>query len=271
MRNVQNNTALTVTKIHGLTFTVFYIIEQVLSEFVYPYLSDKVSKLLSVFLSAVFAAILYAALYIIIKSIYDKILTIKDKKLNIEGTWYHVHIPHYLGKEDYSQERISAGVTDVSREFSDFTFVGNNDKFYMLNGKLVSKSENSTHWYTKATKLSDDNDFDIIEVYEAKTKGTPLKSITSCPYCKRDFEHPVEIQEAEKFRHGVHKIDIIVNDGKCTQMRAEYSDCWPSLKNGELLFYRTEEERNERIRLFFEEAKNLSQLSDEKERIKVIQ
>ncbi len=258
MKDVHNNTAIIVSEIHGITFTVFFIIEKVLGEFVYPYLLRYLSKLLVIFISAVIAAVLYTALYFVIRKIYDLILVTRNKKLKIEGTWYHVHIPHYLGKEDYSQEKISAGITTVSRVFTDFTFVGNNEKFYILNGKLVSKSENATHWYTKATKLSDDNDFDIIEIYEASTKGNPVKRIRACPYCKKEFDKPVEIQEAERFRHGIHKIDIVETGGVCTRMNAEYSDCWPSLKNGELLFYRTKEERDERIRLFFEEAEKMN-------------
>ena len=165
-----------------------------------------------------------------------------------------MHIPHYLGKEDYSQEKLSAGTTTISRDMKDFTFVGNNEKYYMLNGKLVSKNENSTHWYTKATKLSDENDFDLIEIYEAKTKGTPIKTFDACPYCKTQFASPVQIQEAERFRHGIHKFDIVETNGKCVQIKGEYSDCWPSLKNGELILYRSEKERDERIKLFFEEA-----------------
>ena len=37
-------------------------------------------------------------------------------------------------------------------------------------------------------------------------------------------------------------------------MRAEYSDCYPSFKSGTLLFYRTEAERDERVKQFFLDA-----------------
>ena len=76
----------------------------------------------------------------------------------------------------------------------------------------------------------------------------------SCPCCYSEFETPIEIQEAEKFRHGIHKIDIITEDNKVVSMRGEYIDCWPSLKHGEILFFKTEEERDACIKEFFETA-----------------
>lgn len=259
MKKIQNSTALTLGVIHGTAFSVFFVVEKILNEIFYPFLEQSTSKLVMISISAVVALVLYGVVYFIVKKIYDILLLRNEPKLNIEGEWFHVHIPHYLGKEDYSQERLSVGTTTVSRELKDFTFVGNNQKCYMLNGEMVMKTENSTHWYTKATKLSDENDFDLIEIYEAKTRGEAIRKITSCPYCKRDFAEPVEIQEAEKFRHGIHKIDIIEQSGIVTGMIAEYSDCWPSLKNGELLFYRTRKERDDRIKLFFAEAEKAKQ------------
>ncbi|MBQ8685939.1 MAG: hypothetical protein IJ514_07195 [Clostridia bacterium] len=253
MKNVNNTSASTLSKIHGIAFTVFFIIEQILSELVYPYLETVISKPLYIAISAVVAAVLYSALFFVVRAVYDFMLTRKDKRLQIDGLWYHVHIPHYMGKEDYSQVRLSVGTTTVSRDLLDFTFVGNNERCYMTDGKLDIRSENATHWYTKATKLSDENDFDIIEIYEAQTRGNPTISVESCPCCRTKFETPVELSEAERFRHGIHKIDVKQENGK-TYLKGEYSDCWPSLKTGELFWYRTAEERDEKAREFFEAA-----------------
>lgn len=253
MKNINNTSVGAISKIHGLAFTIFFIIEQVLSEFLYPFLEENLHKALYLAISAVLAAFLYGFLFIVVKAIFDFSLRKKDTRMNIVGLWYHVHIPHHMGYEDYSQKRLSIGTTEISREFTDFTFVGNNIRCYYTDNKLDFRKENPTHWYTKATKLSDENDFDLIEIYEAKTKGNPTLTVESCPCCKTKFDSPVEITEAEKFRHGIHKFDII-NENGSTIIKGTYSDCWPSLKTGELFFYRTEEERDQRILEFFENA-----------------
>lgn len=255
MKKINNTSATTISAIHGLAFTVFFIVEQFLSELIYPYLETHIPKALYIAISAVVAAVLYSALFFLIRTIYDIRLVKKDRRLKIEGLWYHVHIPHYMGKEDYSQIRLSVGTTNISRELMDFTFVGNNERCYLNeDGSLLLKSENATHWYTKATKLSDENDFDIIEIYEAKTKGNPTINVEFCPCCKTKFDTPVEITEAERFRHGIHKLDIKEENG-VTYIKGEYSDCWPSLKTGEIFFFRTEKERDEKIYEFFNNAK----------------
>lgn len=254
MRKIRNTSAATMTAIHGLAFTVFYIVEQLLSELVYPYLEAHIPKALYIAISAVVAAVLYSGVFLLIRKTYDSVLVKKDNRLKIEGTWYHVHIPHLMGKEDYSQVRLSVGETTVSRELMDFTFVGDNERCYMQpDGTLLCKAENATHWYTKATKLSDENDFDIIEIYEAKTRGEPTISVEFCPCCHTKFDKPLRITEAQGFRHGIHKLDIKNENGRM-YMRGEYSDCWPSLKTGELFFFRTKEERDEKIYEFFENA-----------------
>lgn len=256
MKNLNNSTAGVISKIHGLTFTVFFIIEQLLSEFLYPFLQENTTKAVYIAISAIIAACLYGVLYIIVSFLFDLSLKRKDKRLYIEGQWYHVHIPHFMGKEDYTQKRLSVGTTTISRNLMDFTFVGNNIRCYYTDDKLDFKQENPTHWYTKATKLSDENDFDLIEIYEAKTQGNPVISVESCPCCRTKFNQPIEITEAEKFRHGIHKFDIKTENGK-TYIKGEYSDCWPSLKTGELYFYRTEQERDQRVREFLSKQKKI--------------
>ena len=254
MKDISNSTANAVTAIHGLTFTVFFILDSILNEFFYPFLQREVNKVVAIAISAIIAAVLYFLVLTIVKKIYDFVLCKKDLRLSIDGMWYHVHIPRHMGKEDYSYEQLSCGETRVSRNLYDFTFVGDNCKFSVRNGELIKREDNATHWYTKATKLSDENDFDIVEIYEAKTTSASTKKINSCPFCKSSFDEPIDIQVAEKFRHGIHKIDIITTNPNNIKMRAEYSDCYPSFKSGTLLFYRTEAERDERVKQFFLDA-----------------
>ncbi len=255
MKKIKNTSAITVSAIHGLAFTVFFVLEQFLSELVYPYLENHIPKALYIAISAVVAALLYSVTYTVIHKIYERFLIKNDTRLKIDGTWYHVHIPHYMGREDYTQVRLSVGKTTVSRDLMDFTFVGNNERCYQNeDGSLLLKTENATHWYTKATKLSDENDFDLIEIYEAKTMGNPTIEVEACPCCKTKFETPIEITEAERFRHGIHKINIVEDEGN-SYLKGEYSDCWPSLKTGEIYFYRTIKERDEKIYEFFNNAK----------------
>lgn len=254
MKQLKNASAEAQSAIHGIAFTIFFIIEQFLSEFLYPYLEARIAKILYIAISAVVAAGLYSSLFLIVKLLYDLIILKRNKRMQISGVWYHVHVPYCMGKEDYTQKRLSVGTTTISRNLMDFTFKGDNGQCYMQSdGSLSFKNENPTHWYTKATKLSDENDLDIIEVYEAKTKGDPTRRVDSCPCCKTKFDIPITLTEAERYRHGVHLLHVKSENGTM-MMQGEYSDCWPSLKTGEIFFYRTEEERNERIKLFFATA-----------------
>ncbi|MBO7345045.1 MAG: hypothetical protein J6U92_03800 [Clostridia bacterium] len=266
MKEIKNTTANALSAIHGITFTIFFIVDSVFNEFLYPFLESIMHKAIAIALTAIIAAVLYSIVFFIVKFVYDFMLKRKNEKLSIEGTWYHVHIPCCMGLEDYSYNQLSCGTTHVTRNLFDFTFVGDNCKFTVYDGEIVRKDQNATHWYTKATKLSDDNDFDIIQIYEARTAGTQQRELKECPFCKSHFEEPVVIQEAEKFRHGIHKISIITTDSKKTTMKAEYSDCYPSFKNGMLLFYRTEKERDDRVKEFFICAK----MQAEQEKNKII-
>ena len=253
MKKLTNHTAKALVAIHGIAFTVFYIIEKLLAEFFYPWMQQTLGKTWYVIITIVVAPFLYKFLAMIVQWVYDKRMVAKNKKLDISGTWYHVHIPHYMGSVDYSLGRLSVGTTTVSREFNDFTFAGDNRRCYWQDGKIVLGEENGTHWYTKASKLSDENDFDLIEIYEAKTRGTPMLTADKCPCCHTAFDKPIQIAEAENYRHGIHKLNIVTEGGK-TYLKGEYSDCWPSLKTGELYFFRTEEERDAVIADYFVKA-----------------
>lgn len=254
MKQLKNASAEAQSAIHGIAFTVFFIIEQLLSEFLYPYLETHIAKPLYLAISAVVAAVLYSGLFFTIRLLYNLIVLMKDKRMRIGGVWYHVHVPYCMGKEDYTQERLSIGTTTVSRVLKDFYFDGEN-KPQDIRSSGSSSADDSipgTRWHTKAI-MSDENDFDIIEVYEATTKGEPTRRVDSCPCCKTKFSTPITLTEAEKHRYGVHLLRIKVKDG-AMMMQGEYSDCWPSLKTGAIFFYRTKEERDERVQRFFAAA-----------------
>lgn len=258
MNKITNRSASAITKIHGITFTVFFIIDTVLNQFLYPFIEKELSSpFLRVFISAIIAAVLYSAVYFVVKIIYDFFLIKKEKKLAIAGRWYHVHIPHIFGKEDYSKLKLRAGVTDISRDTYDFTLVGNNYYYFEdEDGKMVEDHSDDTRWYTKAINLSGENDFDLIQIYEAKTKNNVKIKIKECPCCQTHFDEPREVQEAEKFRHGIHKFVIKTDEkGKPYMIDGEFSDCWPSLKNGDLLLYRKKEDRDARIEEFLRAAR----------------
>lgn len=260
MKKINNLTSNAVASVHTLTFTIFFIIDAVLNEVLYPFLEKELSSdALRIFITAVIAAFLYSALYVVIKKIYDFVKIKSQKKFDISGKWYHVHIPNEFGKVDYSKDKLRAGEVLISRDMYDFTFVGDNFYYYLdKNGTLVPDHSDDTRWYTKSSKLSDENDFDIIEIYEAQTKNVAVKTLKECPCCRTRFDTPKTITEAEKFRHGIHKYDLIIDEnGACKEIRGEFSDCWPSLKCGEIILYRDPKFRDERIIEYFKNKDNI--------------
>ena len=257
MKQINNHTANAVAKIHGTTISVFLIANMFVSSFlegkIFTQLQQSISPAWLTLIGAVIDATLYTGVYWLVKWIFDLVLVKKNRKLDVAGRWYHVHVPRFLGELDYSATRLSAGYTDISRELYDFTFNGHNKHFKYINGEVVSVNDYSTHWYTKATKFADINEFDIIEIYEADSKGSSKKDLEVCPCCKTRFPAPVNVSDSENFRYGIHTFKFMDNgkNGKCDEIEADFTDCWPSLKNGDLFFFRTEQERNEFIKEYF--------------------
>jgi hypothetical protein len=257
MKQINNHTANAMGKIHGTTISVFLIANMFVGSFLngelFPQLLEWLSPTWLTLLGAVIDATLYSGIYCLVKLLFDRALVKKNKKLDVAGRWYHVHIPRFLGEIDYNAVRLSAGYTDVSRELYDFTFDGHNKHFKYINGEVVSINDYSTHWFTKAVKYADLNEFDLIEIYEADSKGKSVKAMESCPCCKTQFPAPVQISDSENFRYGIHTFKLLDQnkDGKCDKIEADFADCWPSLKNGDLHFFRTEKERDEFIKEYF--------------------
>lgn len=268
MNSISNKSAKIVGWLNGITFTVFYIINEVLQNVLYPGMKEKIDKLwITILVTAVISAGLYAGLYFFIKFIYVFFeFKIKCKRCDIGGKWYHLHIPYTIDDIDYSKACIRAGETYIKRELFDFTFVGSNYSYHKkADGNFSVDKSNSTHWHTRATKFCEENDFDIIQIYEAKTKKNTKTLLNVCPCCMTEFTEKKEICEAGEFRHGIHKLRLIVDSkGKCNKIEGEYSDSWPSLKRGDILYFRKEEDRDNEMENYFAaaNAKNCDNKTD---------
>lgn len=255
MKQINNHTANAIGKIHGTTFSVFLIANLIITALLdgelFPIL-QKVPNAWLVIISAIIDATLYAFIYAIVKKLFDIALIKSNKKMDVAGRWYHVHVPRFLGEIDYTAQRLSAGYTDISRELYDFTFDGHNQHFKLIEGVIMPLGDYTTHWFSKATKFADLNEFDLIEIYEAESKGKSIKTLDFCPCCKSKFDAPVPVSESENFRYGIHTYKFVGGiNGECEKIEADFTDCWPSLKNGDLFFFRTEQERNKFMEQYF--------------------
>lgn len=256
VNKLENKTASVIAAIHGITFTLFVIVQAVLSEVLYPILQAQITiKALFIGMEAVISAILYGVLNkLVVTPIYDAVILKKNKNLKIGGHWYHVHIPTLLnGEDDLSLTRLRGGETEIHRDFYDFTFRAQNWYLYPdCDGKVCENRSNTTRWVTKSSYTCGDNEMDIIEIYEANTTAQQASKYDVCPCCKTNFESPVEIHVANQHRYGVHKFDVELDDkARVKKIVGTFSDCWPSLKIGNIYFFKTEEERDARVRQYF--------------------
>lgn len=263
MNSISNKSAKVLAWLNGITFSVFYIINKILEQVIYPNLEQKINSIgIMIFITAVIAAFLYTGLFYLIKTIYKLLkFKVKSKKFDISGKWFHVHIPFNINDVDYTKASLRAGETKIKQELFDFTFMGDNYSYSLNNTDFEIDKSNATHWYTRATKFCEENDFDIIQIYEAKTKKNTKISLTKCPCCLTSFKTPKEVCEASEFRHGIHKLRLLTdNDGKCNKIDGEYSDSWPSLKRGDIIFFRSETDRNKEIENYFKKAEKINNL-----------
>lgn len=274
VNKLENKTAGAIAGIHGLTFTLFVIVQAVLSEILYPILQQQITiKALFIGIEAVISAILYVVLNkYVVRPIYDFIILKENKNMKIKGHWYHVHIPTLLnGEDDLSLNRLRGGETEINRDLYDFTLRAQN--WYLFpddNGKICENRSNTTRWQTKATYSSDMNDMDIIEIYEANTTAQQAHTFETCPCCKTTFDKPLDIPIANQHRYGVHKFDVEMDDkGRVVKIVGTFSDCWPSLKIGNLYLFKTEQERDERVRKYFEDKKAAQERAAKAEEIHV--
>ncbi len=259
MKKNVNHTADSVGKIHAITFSAFIVVNIVIKEVLlselFPLLGWNVSDGWQMVIDALIDALLYAGIYAIVKWIFDLVLVKTNKEIDIEGRWYHAHLPRVLGEIDYTSTRVSAGYTDVVRELYDFTFDGHNRHYELVGSDVVPLDDYSTHWFSRTTEYIDVNEFDVIEIYEAESRGRSSRTLEVCPCCKSKFDVPVQITDSENSRYGIHTYKFVKGeDGKTAKMDAEFADCWPSLKSGDLWFFRTEAERDAFGKAYFKKG-----------------
>lgn len=256
---VQNSSVDESTIAHGLAFSLVFLIQEVLDEIIYPWLEATAGKAVYIAIAGVVSLVLYFLVFETIKVLYHLIYTKFDEYPNIEGHWYQVHIPHHFDEskgEDYSHTKISIGETTVCRDWADFAFKGQNCRCTVSDGEIVTLGdETPTTWHTKTTMISGEKNNPVItEVYQANTTNPQDHAVDICPYCKTVFDKPLSLPEVKGGkRFGIHIIDTISSG----YMEGDYSDCYPSHKRGKIYFYRTEEERDARVRQYFAIAEKL--------------
>ncbi|MBQ8203618.1 MAG: hypothetical protein IJZ75_04995 [Clostridia bacterium] len=255
VKSLKNHTASIITATHGIAFTVFFIAEKLLDYYLYPLFP---SGPLKIFFIAIIASVLYPSIYFLTKLLCDKFIDISQKQYDIQGVWYHIHIPHTLGDVDYSRKMLRCGKSVIKRDLYDFTISALNSNYCVKNGKACAADDlNTTTWNTVISEISDSTEapFDIIQIYNASTSTVASIEIDSCPCCENKFDTPKTIVEAERFRYGIHKLTIDKTSYKnkvgYTRINAQYLDCWPSLKSGELKFFKSERERDKCIEAYF--------------------
>lgn len=253
-----NHNANFVEKIHGITFSVFVVVKAVLDFWVFPLIPDI--SWVKVLVVALIDVILYGSLYGLVKLICNKRIESDDRFRNLQGTWYHLHIPYVLGEVDYSRDTLRAGETTVQRDLYDFTFEATNYGYSVdENGVLRCDDCNPTRWNTVISELSTSREtpHDIIEIYRAQTNSRQVVHTNVCPCCKQEFDGVMDIDEADPSRYGIHKYRMILTDDgkkrrKCEQIECDYSDCWPSLKIGKLFLFKNEADRDAKLKEYFE-------------------
>lgn len=249
---IKNHTASAIAIVHTISFGIFDVGYIILERVLRTYLPDI---WWAEVLKAGFVALAYVIIYKIVKAIYNYLISLFNPKFDIEGEWYHVHIPNdFLNDNVVVRKTLSAGVTTIKRDLNDFTFNSDNYDFSVGksdNGEVVVKQGNviRTHWCTETSEICDGNDFNIVEVYRARSERRQTIEISECPICHSRFENEKYLEEASDYRYGIHMYRI---DTRNNMIICDYSDCFPSLKSGKMYLYKTEEERNKKIIKYFE-------------------
>lgn len=248
---IKNHTASAIALVHTISFAIFDVGYIVLERLLRTYLPDI---WWAEVLKAIFVAVAYIIIYNIVKLVYNCLISVFKPKFDIEGEWYHVHIPNdFLNDNVIPRRSLSAGVTTIKRDLNDFTFDSYNYDFSVTrndNGEtaVIKGDELRTHWCTETSEICEGNDFNIVEVYRAHSNRRQTIEISECPICHSKFKKEKHLEEASDYRYGIHMYRI---DAKNNIIVCDYSDCFPSLKSGKLYLYKTEEERNKKIIEYF--------------------
>lgn len=259
---LKNHTADILVNAHSMAFGIFFVLEKLLSDYIEPYIPEGFWGAVMVMVGAVLS---YGFVLKNVIKWKNRKIDEEERRYAIQGKWYHVHIPHSEGKIDYARSTLSCGETFIRRELKDFTFEASNKKYSIKNGVLsIKEDESVTMWHTVISEVSDSTEcgYDILQIYNANTNEITDMRVTSCPCCNHVYDEPRIIQEAGKNRFGIHKINVdrtSMVSGRYTRLYAQYFDCWPSLKTGELLFYREKDERDARVLRYFTEKEKRGQ------------
>lgn len=258
INQIKNHSSLAIDSVHKWTFSFFLVVETVINFLVN--LLPTNSKLEEIFKLVILILIdvcLYFALFKFVKLLHNKYIESSRRKLKISGTWYHVHIPKTLDSVDYTHDKLSAGETVISRELKDFTFVGHNYSYYLNEKNIVHQLDDvpNTCWETVTSEVCEEsNSYDIIEVYRATSRKPSTTTIDTCPCCGHKYKNRKEINEANQNRYGIHQ--FVVKDPN-KHIFCSYSDCVPSIKSGYLYLFKNIEDRDNKIKEYFEKQKEV--------------
>lgn len=245
-----NKTAKTVAWLHGITFTLFFIVNTVMDYYVYPLLYGTLdSEFLKIFIDTVMAAVLYSVLYFIVRTVYIvAVFKIKRKNINLKGTWYHVHIKRDL-YDFIKTDKLRAGVTTVKQDFYDVRFTADNSYFSLdENGNLVEdvNAAHQTHW--EHLTCSFDGEGKIIACYKADSSRKQIAQC--CPLCHSPLPEGKKAAAEKTKRIGIHDLTVI-SDKK---IKGTFADEYPSASYGEIFFFRNKEERDALIKDFLQDG-----------------
>lgn len=247
-----NKTAQTVGQIHTISFTIFFIINTILDYFIYPLINQSLnSEFLVIFISTIISAVLYSVIYFIMSALFKFfIFKVKDKKLNIGGKWFHIHIP-YTSEGEQVKTELRCGETEFEQKFFDIKSIKAKNYSYSLdeNDEVFISGDRVTEWKYADNFVLDDNK--IIEVY--KTNATHDNKITvhECPVCASKFSKAKTLTVNYKDRVGVHDLTIESEN----LISGQFRDSYPSIVHGTIKFYRKKEDRDEEIRKYFKRIK----------------
>ena len=253
VEKIKNHSVEAVEKVHVRAFVLFELVVYILMERVLfsrvLVANEWYETLWCEIIRCIAFAGGYYVLFVLVKKYYSWKI-IKDRpKFDVEGEWYHVHIPNKLGQNEIKKP-LSAGVTTIVRDLNDFTFKSENYKYVVEDGVVKQySSEPSTTWHTETSEICDSNHYDLVEVYQAHSAERQTVRVEECPVCKQHFARAIDIPEAAEMRYGIHLYRI---EPKKQRIVCDYSDCWPSLKSGKLYLYKNKADRDARIKEYFE-------------------
>ena len=250
---IKNHTASAITTVHAISFAIFDVGYIILDRFLKIYLPDI---WWGDVLKAIFVAGAYIVIYQLVKCVYNRFISYSNPKFDIEGKWYHVHIPNdFFNNNIINRASLSAGITRIRRDLNDFTFSSENYDFTVetdFEGNMTVKSNGRlrTSWWTETSEICEGNDMDIVEIYKAHSERRQNIEIDECPVCHSKFEDKIILEEASDHRFGIHLYKIDTEKGLIV---CDYSDCFPSLKSGKMYLYKNKEDRDNKIIEYFKD------------------